>query len=257
MVNVGLTPRPGGGGSGRFLTNMRCCLVFAQPPADAALVHCGADAALVDLSHPGELSAVLALLRLARGAAARPLLYVKLPPPGDSRFAAALEALRAAPPDGVLLAGAQGGDSVQQLGARLAVFEAEAGLEDGATRIVAEISTPAGVLALESFAQCSRRLAALAFDGAALATRLGVAADAAPVRHARAKIVLAGAAAGLPVLDGVCRAPNALRAECLEARDDGFAGKFAARPEEVATILEAFGAARAEKTPQSAGYLRA
>jgi len=234
---------------------MRCCLVFAQPPADASFAGC--DAALVDLSLPDEFPAALAWLPIARAAAAPPLLYVKTPPPDDPRFAVVLEALRGAPPDGVLLVGAQGGASVQQLGARLAVFEAQAGRADGATRILAEISTAEGVLALESFAQCSRRLAALIFDGAALATRLGVAVDAASVRHARAKIILAAAAAGLPVLDGLCRAPTALRAECLAAREDGFSGKLAAHPGEVATILAAFGPARAEKTPQSAGYLRA
>lgn len=228
-----------------------------RPPFDPDALRSGAAAALLDLSSPEALREGVAWLRRAREMRVRPRIFVKPPPLAADAFFPLLDALLPTPPDGLLLAAAESGSEAQRLSARLAVFEAEAGLPDGATRILAEIATPAGVLSLARFGPRPPRLAGFLFAGTKLAERLDVAADAAPVRQARAEIVLAAAACGVPALDDACSAPQALQAECLAARRDGFLGKCATRPEEIATIEAAFGGEDAEKSPQSAPYLRA
>jgi citrate lyase subunit beta/citryl-CoA lyase len=61
-------------------------------------------------------------------------------------------------PDGIMLPKAAGGPDVAHLGAKLAVREAEFGLPDGETRIVAiATETGRGVFALGTYAGASRR----------------------------------------------------------------------------------------------------
>jgi citrate lyase subunit beta / citryl-CoA lyase len=170
-----------------------------------------------------------------------------------------LETWLQAPPDGIFLKGAQNGADVQHLGAKLAVFEARAGLPDGALGVIASTAgAPSAIFDLASFAGCSPRLRALAFDREALAARLGVARGSAPLDLARSLFVLAAAAANVPALDAPCRDaadPELLRKECLEARRDGFKGKLATTPAEIAVIEEIFTASVQEcvaKLPHSA-----
>lgn len=170
-----------------------------------------------------------------------------------------METWRESPPDGIFLKGAENGAHVQHLGAKLAVFEARAGLPDGALGVIAAAAgTPAATFDLASFAGCSQRLRALAFDRDALAGSLGVARAAAPLGLARGLLVLAAAAAGLPALDAPCRDAAdlaLLRKECLAARRDGFKGKLGTTPAEIAVIEEIFAASLQEcvaKLPHSA-----
>ena len=156
-----------------------------------------------------------------------------------------LDAVMAGRPDAVLLPGAVGAQDVQHLAAKLAVREAEHGLPDGVTRILAMAAdSAAGVLALASLPGSSPRLLALGWDPAALAAGLGVDADASPVRAARDLLLIAAAAAGLPALDGGM-ARDDLAAACAAARHDGFSGRFARRPDEIAVIAAAFPPRRA------------
>jgi citrate lyase subunit beta/citryl-CoA lyase len=228
---------------------MRSCLLLPPGADHAEALSSGADALVVDVSQV-TLPAVRALLDAAKGEQSRPCLYVNLPVLDDPGFSATLAALARTPPDGVVLKADCGGD-VQRLGARLACFEAEAGVDDGATRILANISTPQSALALASFARCSARLTALAFDRERLAAALGVGENAAPIRAARALLPLAATAAGVPALDAPCPDPAHLGAECANARHDGFSGKMARRIDDLAAIRAAFAGVRAEKSPQS------
>ena len=84
-----------------------------------------------------------------------------------------LDAAMAATPDEIVLPVRNGAD-VQHLGVKLAVREAELGLADGATRIIALVAGPGAVFQLGSFVSASPRLAALAFDARAFATSLGI-----------------------------------------------------------------------------------
>jgi len=196
----------------------------------------GAGALIFDFADEQGMERHGPLLRRAREAQAPSRLLVRLPGLDDPSFDLALERLRPTAPDGVVLQAAEGAASVQQLSSRLAVFEAEADAADGATRIVAELSTPAGFLSSASLARSSRRLEALLFGRAALASALGADESSIPVGNARALLVLAAAAAGMRALDAPCRDPERLEAECLAARRDGFFGKCAASEVDIDVI---------------------
>jgi len=221
---------------------VRSCLILPDDPRleAQAWLDCGASALLLDLREPR--SGALSFLREARKISPRPGIYARLGPVEH----AAVEA----PPDGFFLDGAEGGASVQHLAAKLAVFEARAGLAAGAMTIVAcAAQTPAAIFALHRYKDCSPRLKALTWGGGALARTLGLdgwpGVVPAPLAAARGLLVLGAAAAGLPALDAPSPRPNEaadLREECLVARADGFKGKLATRREEIAIIEEIFAA---------------
>jgi citrate lyase subunit beta/citryl-CoA lyase len=226
----------------------RSCLILPDDPrleAEAWLA-CGASALLLDLREPR--AGALAFLRRARELGARPAVYARLGPVDHPGFDLALEALLEAAPDGIFLDGAEGGASVQHLAAKLAVFEARAGLADGAMTIIAGAAgSPAAIFALGSYKDSSRRLVALAWERDALAQALELdhwpGVDAAPLVVARGLLVVGAAAAGLPALDAPSPRPNEvadLRGECLVARADGFKGKLATTREEIAIFDEIF-----------------
>lgn len=210
---------------------------------------CGADALVIDLrlSESPAWSSALPVMTAARNRQ-HPAIYVWLGPVEGAEIDSALARLRLAPPDGIFLDGAKGGSCVQHMGAKLAVFEAEAGLHDGAIAILAIAQMAESLFALRSYKHCSPRLRALVFDGEALARSMGVDSpgDAlgGPLSVARSLLILAAAAAAVPALDvssGDPRDLSALRAQCFEARSDGFKGRLTRRLEEVATINEVFG----------------
>ncbi len=234
------------------MSSMRSCLIAPKASISDTMFTSGAGAFIFDFADAETMERHAALLRRARGVNCPSRMLVRLPRLEDSFFDIALETLRATPPDGVVLQATEGCASVQQLGSRLAVFEAEADAADGATRIVAELSTPRGVLSAATLAGSSKRLHALLFGRAALAFALGADEASVPVESARALIILAAAAAGAHAIDAPCREPVRLKEECLAARRDGFFGKCATREEDVGVIERLFGAPDADKSPHSA-----
>jgi len=211
-------------------------------PADASL-DCGASGLVVDFRNPAGFDATLRVLREARARRGRPRLFVRLAPVETAEADLALEALLAAPPEGVLLEGAESGAQIAHLGARLAVFEARAGLPDGATGIVAMAAgTPAAALKLPSFIGSSPRLEALAFARDELIRTLRTLSNATPVQLARAQLVLAAAATGIPALDAPAGGQGAGRLDRLrESARQGFRGLLTEDPAEIAEIDAVFG----------------
>jgi citrate lyase subunit beta/citryl-CoA lyase len=234
------------------MSSMRSCLIVPKASISDTVFTSVAGALIFDFADAEAMVRHAPLLRRAREAKCPSRLLVRLPRLDDPIFDPALEALRATPPDGVVLQAAEGAASVQQLGSRLAVFEAEADAADGATRIVAEISTPTGVLSAATLAGSSKRLQALLFGRAALASALGTDAGSTPVESARALLILAAAAAGAQAIDAPCHDPARLEEECLAARRDGFYGKCAASGDDVGVIERLFEAPDVEKSPHSA-----
>ncbi|MGD1037843.1 MAG: CoA ester lyase [Roseiarcus sp.] len=218
----------------------------------------GADALIVDLEDsvapPAKSAAratAAAFLREARRRAPRPRLIVRVNPIGGGLTDADLDAVMPEAPDAILLPNSLGGASVQQLGAKLAVHEAEHGLADGATRILTIAAESARALfGFASYIGCSRRLEGLAWDGEHLSADLGAEANrladgayAAPYRLARALTLIGAAAANVSAIDSVFadfRDAEGLRAETLAARRDGFAAKMAIHPAQVPIINEVF-----------------
>src|SRR5829696_7467224 len=104
----------------------------------------GADVLLVDLEDSVALSAKEAarkataeFLATAGKEPSRPRLFVRVNGLATGLTDADLDAVMAAGPDGIMLPKAVGGPDVSHLGAKLGVREAEFGLEDGITRIIA------------------------------------------------------------------------------------------------------------------------
>jgi len=217
-----------------------------------------ADALIVDLedsvalaAKPAARAIAAAFLREARGRKTRPRLFVRVNPLGGGLTDADLEAVMPEAPDTILLPKSLGAVSVQQLGAKLAVREAELGLADGATRILAIATESAQALfGFESYRGCSRRLDGLAWGGEDLSADLGAetnrlpsGAYAGPYELARAMTLIGAVAANVTAIDSVFtnfRDAEGLRAEALAARRDGFGAKMAIHPAQVPVINEVF-----------------
>jgi citrate lyase subunit beta/citryl-CoA lyase len=109
--------------------------------------------------------------------------------------------------------------------------------------------TAASVLALPAMANSAPRVLAFCFGAEDLSADLGIAprrADSSyppPVERARAAVLLAAAASGLPALDTPWpdpRDPEGLAKEAAMAAQDGFAGKLCIHPAQIAPVNAAF-----------------
>ena len=218
----------------------------------------GADALIVDLE---DLVALDAKTRARASAAAflkevgaqgpRPYLPDPINGLQTGLTDADLDAVIAAKPDAVMLPKAEGGGSIAHLDAKLAVREATGGLPDGSVKIVAiATETAAALFQAGTYGGASARLTALTWGAEDLSADLGAEAnrDAAggyldPYRLARALCLAGAAAAQVPAIDTVFidfRDDAGFRRDCEEGRRDGFVGKMAIHPAQVAVINELF-----------------
>lgn len=230
----------------------------------------GADALIVDLEDSVALDAKPAARTLTRDflrevgkQTKRPRLIVRVNALSTGLTEADLDIVMSGAPDMIMLPKAEGGSDLTHLAAQIAVREAEADLPDGATRIVAiATETGKGVFGLSSYAGASHRLAALTWGAEDLSADLGAETNRLedgtytdPYRLARSLLLFAASAAQVDPIDTVFTAfrdQDALRAECVAARRDGFTGKMAIHPAQVPVINEVFtpsaeSVARAEK----------
>lgn len=202
---------------------VRTALLVTAPDGgrlDAAL-RAGPDLVVLDVGALGE-AALAPVAARVRTAMPRVPIFARLPSLATGGIDA-VEAALGASPDGVWLTDTIGRRDGECLAAALAVAEAQAGLRDGALRIVASVESPVGALRAASLAEVGPRLAAVACDGGAVAREAGApAAGSETVRAVRATAVLAAAAAGVPAIDASALAPGAEGAAL--ARRDGFAG---------------------------------
>ena len=154
-------------------------------------------------------------------------------------------------PDGIMLPKSNGGADVQTLSVKLRVAEAEAGLPDGSTDILAIITeTAAGVLAAGTYAKASKRLCGVTWGAEDLSAAIGAhsARDDAGrytelFRLARSMTLLAASDAGVEPIDAVYpdfRDAAGFEMECRAALRDGFTGKLAIHPAQVAIINAIF-----------------
>ena len=166
-----------------------------------------------------------------------------------------LAALVAVAPDGIMLPKANSSADATHLSAKLRVHEAENGLVDGSTRIIAIMTeTAAGVLAAPTWREPNPRLTALTWGAEDLSAAVGARATRDQhgrytdvFRFARTMAILAASSSEVAAVDTVFvnfRDMDALRAECIDAERDGFTGKMAIHPAQVPVINEAFTPAR-------------
>ncbi|KLK93704.1 citrate lyase [Microvirga vignae] len=218
----------------------------------------GADALLIDLEDSVDLNAKEEARRITsefvaehHSKSGRPRFYVRVNGLTTGMIDADLDGIMKAAPDGIVLPKTIGGADVAHLGAKLAVREAEFGLEDGGTRILAIATENAsGVFALGTFGGASHRLMGLTWGGEDLSADLGAEANrdengvyTDPYRLVRSLTLLGATAAGVDAIDTVFtnfRDMEGLATECHAARRDGFVAKMAIHPAQVPVINEAF-----------------
>jgi citrate lyase subunit beta/citryl-CoA lyase len=218
----------------------------------------GADALLVDLedsispqNKAQARTTTAAFVREARTATNRPRLYVRINGLATGLTDDDLDAVVAAQPDGVMFPKAEGGTAVIHCDAKITAREAVHGIADGALDIIAIATETAQAIFLAgTYVGASKRLTGLTWGAEDLSVELGAEANRdrdghflAPYQLARSLCLAGAAAAQVQAIDTVYvdfRNEAGLRRECEEARRDGFTGKMAIHPTQVAVINEVF-----------------
>jgi citrate lyase subunit beta/citryl-CoA lyase len=218
----------------------------------------GADALLLDLedsispqNKAQARATTAAFVREARTATNRPRLYVRINGLATGLTDDDLDAVVAAQPDGVMFPKAEGGVAVIHCDAKITAREAVHGVADGTLDIIAIATETAQAIFLAgTYAGSSKRLKGLTWGAEDLSVELGAEANRdrdghflAPYQLARSLCLAGAAAAQVQAIDTVYvdfRNEAGLRRECEEARRDGFTGKMAIHPAQVAVINEVF-----------------
>jgi citrate lyase subunit beta / citryl-CoA lyase len=229
----------------------------------------GADALILDLedavSPPRKATArKLAAQYIAetRQREVRPRLYVRINALDTKLWQDDVAGVAGALPDGILLPKARSGEDVHTLSIALNHEEERSGAPVGSTRILALVTeTPISLLQLHTYVGSSARLDGLTWGAEDLSAVLGARSNreddgrawTSPYRLARDMTLFTAAAAGVQAIDTVFvnfRDAEGLRQECRAAARDGFTGKMAIHPNQVAAMNEAFSPS-AEEVAQS------
>lgn len=218
----------------------------------------GADALLLDLEDSVAIDAkpkareivreyLTANVKLEK----RPRLFVRVNALDTGMIDADLDAIVAARPDGILFPKSRSGADVAHLDAKLTVREALYDIDEGATRILVLVTESAEALfGLANYKNSSKRLDGMTWGAEDLSTDLGAETNresdgsyTAPYHLARALCLIAAVAAEVTPIDTIFanfRDTEGLRKETLEGRRDGFTGKMAIHPDQVAIINEVY-----------------
>jgi citrate lyase subunit beta/citryl-CoA lyase len=219
----------------------------------------GADALILDLEDSvapaGKAAArgLVAEFLRARPAGARDgQIWVRINPLDGDLALADLAAVVAARPDGVMLPKSGGPEDVRRLSFYLDALEAQAGLAAGGVKILpVATETPAAAFRLGDFAAAGlERLAGLTWGAEDLAAAIGASTNMDPAggwaltfRLVRSLCLLGAHAAGVPAIETLYvdyRDEAGLRDSCRAARAEGFSGRVAIHPAQVAAINESF-----------------
>jgi len=231
----------------------------------------GADALILDLEDsvdPANRAAArtqVARLLAAGSAQQGPQLWVRVSAPSGAELQADLRSLAAVPlPQGIVIPKVSSAAEIIHLGGALAALESAHPASRHRVRILALVTeTPAGLLALPQYPQqlgasvpAMERLAGFTWGGEDLGAALGASHRREPggaytftFQLARTQCLLAAAALGIQAVDAVhvdFRDGAALVAEAQAARRDGFSGKLAIHPDQLAPINAAFTPTEAE-----------
>lgn len=159
--------------------------------------------------------------------------------------------------DGLLIPKANGAADIERIGQELDRLEAKAGIGVGTVKIaVVATETPLAMFNLGSYTPPHPRLVALTWGAEDLAAAIGATGNKEedghwtdPYRLARSLCLYASAAASVAPVDTLYadfRNPEGLEADCRRARRDGFTGRIAIHPDQVAIINRCFSPSDAE-----------
>jgi citrate lyase subunit beta / citryl-CoA lyase len=202
-----------------------------------------ADAIIFDLEDsvaPAHKAAARAILKTLPGRAGGPEWWVRINPLGSEWHADDIDVIGNADIKGVVLPKAESGADVVQLAHRTGNIPIHA--------IVTE--TAASLFGLLSYRDPASPLAAMSWGAEDLSAALGAASKydsdgglSFTYRLARSLCLAGAVAAGVQPVDGVFadfKDKAGLKAEAEAARREGFTGKLAIHPDQVATINAAF-----------------
>jgi len=225
----------------------------------------GADALILDLEDavaPPNKMAARAMVReflLARPRADRvSQLWVRINPLDTDLALGDLAAIVQGAPDGIMLPKANGPADVRQLSHYLDALEAHSGLEPGSVRILpVATETAIAPFRLGDYATAGLvRLAGLTWGAEDLSAAVGASTNldasggwALTYRMVRSLTLLAAHAAGVPAIDTLFvdyKDDTGLRESCRAARAEGFSGRIAIHPAQVAGINQSFTPSAAE-----------
>jgi citrate lyase subunit beta/citryl-CoA lyase len=153
--------------------------------------------------------------------------------------------------DGILIPKVSGIKDVELISNYVDALEIAAGIQPGHVKLlVVATETPAAMIGFASYATPNRRLVAMTWGAEDLGAALGALSNKEPngdwtfpYQVARAQCLFAAGAAGVQALDtlyGDFRDQNGLAESCRMARRDGFVGRIAIHPDQIATINECF-----------------
>ena len=218
----------------------------------------GADAVILDLEDSiaperkaHARAAALEFLKAAQTKKQRPRLLVRINGLDTGMTDADLDAVVAGKPDAILFPKAEGGATVTHVDAKLTAREAAAGLPEGSIKILAQtVESAVGLFTAGSYRNSSARLIGMTWGPEDLSSELGAEANreadgmlTEPYRLARSICLFGAAAAKVPAIETIhvnFRDPEVLRRDSELARRDGFSGRLAIHPAQVAVINEVF-----------------
>jgi citrate lyase subunit beta/citryl-CoA lyase len=226
-----------------------------RPERFAKAVHSGADAVIFDLedavsaaTRPQARLDVADCLRTIERT--RPF-WVRINPVQGDDALQDLATVTAARPDGIMLPKARSGADLQRLDHWLEALEAQHGLVRGSIKVIALVTeTAAAMLNAASFSNPPGRVVGYSWGAEDLAADVGASANRTTdgefeftFRLARSSCLLMAAAAGVAALDTPdieFRDMAAVERRAQAARRDGFSGKLAIHPAQLAPIHAAF-----------------
>lgn len=218
----------------------------------------GADALLLDLedavapdAKPKARETVRGFLAANRALPERPRFFVRVNALDTGMTDADLDAVLPARPDGILFPKSRSGADVAHLDAKITAREALNGIEEGATRILVLVTESAqAMFGLHNYHGASTRLDGMTWGAEDLSVDLGAETNRTskgdytdPYRLARAQCLIAAVAAEVTPIDSIFpnfRDLSGLREETLAGRRDGFSGKMAIHPDQVAVINDVY-----------------
>lgn len=207
------------------------------------------DSVAVSAKETARLSAAAAITGHRQRSWERPGLIVRVNPYGTPWHLSDLAVMVAAGADAILLPKCNGPEDLRRLDHHLEALETAAGRTVGAIGVLALATESALALQNLHYRGVTPRLRALLFGAEDLSADFGIAPRrpdgrwTAPIAAARAALLTAAAAAGVPAIDTPfpdTRAPDALLAETAAAVSDGFSGKQCIHPDQIDPVAALF-----------------
>ena len=215
----------------------------------------GADALILDLEDsvaPGRKAFARDAVKSLLGGGPRYWSFlVRINPLGTGLTLEDLAAVVRPGLDGLLLPKVNGIEDVDLISHYVDVLEVANGVPAGHVKLLTVATeTPAAMIGFSGYARKNKRLVAMTWGGEDLSAALGALtpreADGSwtfPYQVARAQCLFAAGAADAAALETLYvdfRDQKGLAASCKIARRDGFVGRIAIHPDQIATINECF-----------------